>query len=719
MIGSTQFFLRVTALTLLCGILSVRVYAEELTDGPLPVSAVQPAVQSKEKAEPEESVISEPQSEARKEVSTLINGFAGYRFLRVDPYGGRAAPYEYLRSSPLFGGAYNSLDQDLKFALEGQYLNDKDYYGDLLTDYRGEYRLHLRTESLYHNLDHEQLGQNFTLAATPYVFRDLDPAGQYGVRVEQDQAAFRYKLHNYPLHVNLGYWRLFREGTEQLRFADALFEYSGANTISAVGRRVNQETHEGTAGFDVHLGVVDVIYNFKIREFFDREAIPRDFYTGRTSYDPDDPSLPGGFLQHNENPDSSFYSHTVKLHTSLSGGIVGAASYTYGQRVNRSSLSDFAGAAQTHATLQNAAGDFVYTPCKEFSLALKYRRQEVDQESPATLASQFDASVVNVRQPLATEKDSLTATFSVHASERLTFKGEYQGDFLRRDNVAFWDRPIANVSQDLPGNSFTNTGTLSVLARPLKGLLLEARYGYRAVDNPSYGTDFAERHEGWLFASYNSPNRWGVTANCRVARESNDQLERSTLPQQVVIPPNTYNYIQIDNPISRSRDTDSATASIWVAPFDGFALNASYSFLRARIDQGVLFESMALASPAALDATNYTTQAQIYLLSADYQLTEKLDLSATVQQVRSFSDFAPDLTSFPQGGDTSGIEAITRTETVESSLSARAEYQLLRHLSCTLDYSYRDYAEKSPGLFNGALFNGTVQAVMAYVSTKW
>jgi hypothetical protein len=308
---------------------------------------------------------------------------------------------------------------------------------------------------------------------------------------------------------------------------------------------------------------------------------------------------------------------------------------------------------------------------------------------------------------------------SVRATDLLTFKGEYKGDFLHRDNVVFWDRPIAKVSQDLPENSATNSGTVAVLSRPLKGLRLKAQYGYSVVNNPSYGIDFGEKHEGQLFASYNSLNRWGATVNYRIAREDNDQLERSTIPHQVVIPPNTFNFVQIDNPINRRRDSDAATASIWFTPTDSLTLGASYSFLRANIDQGVLFEVLAQAPPVALGTTSYTTQAQIYALSASYRLNEKVDLSVAVQQVRSFSDFSPDFVNFGNNRDTSGIEGITRTETVESSLSARAEYQLMKHLSCILDYSYRDYAEKTPGLFNGALFNGTVQTVMAYVSTKW
>ncbi len=181
---------------------------------------------------------------------------------------------------PPLAGCINRVGNDFNFLLDGNYLNDKDYFGDLLADYRGEYRFHLRTESLFHNLDHEKLEDKFS--GTGYQTNDQDPGGRYGERVEQDEASFRYKLHNFPLHINLGYWRLLRDGSSQLRFSDTMFGYSGTNTVNAMARRLNQETHEGNFGFDAHLGFVDLVYTFQIRDFSDNIATPTYNYTSRT-----------------------------------------------------------------------------------------------------------------------------------------------------------------------------------------------------------------------------------------------------------------------------------------------------------------------------------------------------------------------------------------------------------------------------------------------------
>ncbi len=709
MISYYKFILMATFTPLVCALLGSPVYAGE-SPGTTPVALeAVPADEAEYSLSLEGGAPDENLEKPRwEEPHTIADATAGYRFLHVDGFGGRAAEYDYLHSRPTFGGLINRLGSDFKFALEGNYLNEKDFSGDILTDYRGEYRFHLRTESLYHNLDHEPLEQNFTNAR--YQGIDQDPMGRYGIRAEQDEVSFRYKLHNYPLHVNLGYWRLFRDGTSQLRFSDTMFEYTGANTINSVGRRTNQETHEGRFGLDAHLGVVDLVYTFQIREFSDNAAIPVFPYVARTSTDPSLAPIAGGNEQHNENPDSRYLAHTVKLHTSLDGGIVGAASYTYGKRENRSALSSVQGAGVGRDTLQNVAGDFVYIPCNGFTLALKFRHQEVDRDNPAVLFVAADGSTLNVRPAMDTQKDAITATVSVRTNNRLTMKGEYKGEFLHRDNVASWSAPAAQVTQNLPGNSALQKGTAALLYRPVTGLRLKAQYSYSVSDNPSYGTSFGEKHEGELFASYNSLNRWGATANYRLAREINDGIVDTTFAHTF----SGTTFLPIGTATFRNRETDNVTLSLWVAPLPRFTLSGSYGLLRARTDQGVLFADLAISPPVAFANANYTTQAQIYGVTGVYNANERLDLSLALQEILSFSDYSPDQVVFSPTSSTANIGELSRTKTVQTSASARAEYHLTKNLSGVVDYTYRDYNEKIQRLANGA-----VHAISAYVSGKW
>jgi hypothetical protein len=633
----------------------------------------------------------------------ISDAFAGYRFFNVDGIGGRAAEYENLHSNPTLFGLLNYMGRENKYALEGNFLNDRDYYGELTYDHKGEYRFQLWTESLFHNLDHERpFSPDYTTAGgVPYSAVDRNPADSYGVRVEQDLAQFRYKLPRYPLHLNLGYWRMVKEGSMQQRFADQAFEGS-PNTIFSQSRNIDRVTHEGKFGFDVHLGLLDLIYDFKIRQFGDLTPTPSDFFIARTNATPGYVQHAAGVLPHDETPDSRFYSHTVKLHTSLSGGVVGAASYTYGKRENLSSMNGIQGANQTSDTMHNVAGDFTYTPCGFFSMALKYRRQEIDRDAPdilTTTIAAYSNPIFTVRPAIDTVKDTVTATLSFLPIKLLTIKGEYKGEFLSRDNLDGWNRPGTTASMILPDRVDVHKGTLTLLSRPLKGLRLKAQYSYSSADNAIYGNAFEQKHDGSVLVTYNSPRNWGVTANARIIRESSDHLTISSL--DLVTPSETFQ-------LPRERTVDNATLSFWFVPVQNLTVSGSYGLLRSNTDQGILFSGTL---PGSYSPANYTSQAQVYSVSAVYRFDEKLDLSLALQQVRSYSIFTPAFANPALAGD---VQRISQTKTVESSLSARAEYRLTKNFSCALDYSYRDYDEKLQ-----RLANGTVQTVSAFVRAKW
>ena len=639
-------------------------------------------------------------------------GRLGYSLISVDGYGGRASEYGFLHSSRSGGLFYRSLEKDGNFELEGNFLNEHDYHGDLLVDYQGDYRLHLRTESLFHNTDRELLfSPPFTSSqssgAPASYSASQDPPANYGVSVTQDLAEFRYRLHNFPLHVNLGYWRLVKEGTVQQRFADVAFE-GASNTVYARGRALEHQTQEGHLGLDAHLGWVDLIYDFRVRVFEDRQATPRDPYAVRNLA-----GAPDQLLQHNEDPDSRFLSHTVKLHTSLAGGIVGSASYSIDQRENLSRLTDTSGAKYSEVVLQNLAGDFVYTPCKEFSLALKYRRQQLDNGDRGPIVS----SNVNLlpqaqlaKPPVDSTKDIALATLSFKPAKELTVSGEYRGEVLTRNHVS--ELP-STTTWALPEDSATQKGSLALLYHPSKGIRVTAKYSYQTTDHPSYGTSFQQKHEGQFLATYTTA-RWGATANLTARREWNDQVEHFFVDAPFADPVS----YTASAPLSRDRATENANLGVWFTPMARVTLSANYAYLHNRVNQGILFTGVdlnQLADPPT--AANFTTRSQVYGVNASCAATEKLDLSLMLQQIRSGSSFTPQDAVFTVApGDTSGIQEITRQDTVISSASARGEYRFTRLLSGSLEYTLQDYNEKNPVY---SAYNGTVHAVVAYLSAKW
>jgi hypothetical protein len=641
----------------------------------------------------------------KTEIHSYIDTYAGYRLLSENGNGKAAAMYDYLNSGLFAGVSMGYLSPALKYVLDAAYLNNKDYYGDLLLDYAGYYRGHLRTESLYHNLTSQDLfDQTFRLfGADFHSSATLD--NNFGVRVEQDMIAFRVKMHDFPLHINLGYWHLQKSGARQLLFGDTgLFERTvipsseySTNMIYSRSRKIDRTTDEGSIGFDSHLGLLDLAYSFQIRQFTDNSyTIDPIVYANR--YRPDNGFQEKVYQENNIAPDSRFLNHTLKLHSSMAGGVVGAASYSISRRDNRTQYTDFKGADYASTNLQNIAGDINYTPLKEFSLALKYRRQEIDNNAREISLLTSDRYM---RPAIDSQKNIIIATLSVRPNNLITIKGEYKGEYLHRDLNAL-DRNVHNT--DMNENEETHRWTLGLNSKPFKGLKLRTQYNYTVTNNSSYGTSFEEKHEGDVMAVYNYANKWGATSSYRRSKEINDKISINVLTFDSSF--STY-----PTTLYRERSLDNFTSSIWLIPIDKLTFSANYSYLRSSIDQAVLFTSI---SPVYSSATNFKSNSQVYGLNAVYQMTDKLDLSVSVQEVLSSSEFDPVFVTFSSNEDTSGITELSRLKIVDSILSARADYRIHKNINCSLEYSYREYDDKY-----SSANDGKVQLVKLILSSKW
>jgi len=691
--------------------LTLPVYAEEI---PAVTEDLQ-QLQEKNPDEQEETEVEKielPLTETKIETHSQLLTMAGYRFFSFDGHAGRAAEYEDLHSGPTFGLTNSILGRDHKFIVDGSFLSDNDYSGDLTYDYMGAYRVHLRSESLYHNLDRfpSSVPNAFSFFGTPYQGDSTNDAARYGMRVEQDLASLRARMGYYPIHLNLQYWRMLREGNEQLRYADhAFFPSTATNTIYSVNRPVNRETHEGKLGFDAHLGPIDLIYNFTLRQYTDHAGTPSDSFVARL--DPLHPEYlqrAGGTFDHNETPDSRYLAHSVKLHTEQTGGIVVASAYTFAQRTNRSSQTQVSGVNGLTDTLHTAAGDLVYTPCKEFSLAVRFRHQEIDRETATVTMSQFSPSTMNAYQGIDTNRDIISTILSFRPVNDYTVKAEYRGDFLRRSNVVAWD-PFANniAGMTLPENEEIHRGIISFMARPLKGLRLKARYSYTANGQPAYGTSYDERHEGQLLATYTMKDRWGISANYLNSHEYNGSKSISTL--QAFADP-------ITNPLTnyalpRDKTMVSASASIWANFFAGrLNVTGTGGLLKNSIDQDILYAATTAGSSAA---ANYTSNAILYGITASLRPVEKLDISLAFQQVISDAEFDPAYLQFATN-DTTGVKELSWLKTVENSVSFKAAYDLSKYVTCGVDYRYRHYSDE-----RDAIYDGAIHAITASMSAKW
>jgi hypothetical protein len=421
--------------------------------------------------------------------------------------------------------------------------------------------------------------------------------------------------------------------------------------------------------------------------------------------------------------DSRVTSHTIKLYSDMSGGLVGTAAYSLTRRENSVNNGDARPSSEPAATLQSTAGDLSYTPFKELSFALKYRRLQVDNDSPATVFypySQRPAApppvpgvytatpgVLLVRPSVDTVRDTLSFSGTWRPSQQLTCRLEYRAVLESRDNVPSNNPALAGDPTAIRGeNRQTHTGTVTASWKPVPGLKVNATYSYSSTDNPDWIASASDSHKGELFLTYTRNGLWGATASFITTYESNESVASTIAPAPVA-----------DYLLPREHRAHSANGSVWFSPLERLTITANYSFLNTDTDQSVLFANL-ITNPWPVVATNYRSTAHVYGIDAVYALTEKLDLSLGFQQVFSTSRFDVPDRLFALAGSasvftTSGITSLTRLDTTETGVTARADWHIAKNLGCMLDYSFRKYRSGDP------LFDGSVHTTMLMLTSRW
>lgn len=660
------------------------------------------AVEPADAAEPETEQESIDTNQPAKTVNSASVA-AGYHFITPDGATVAAAPFERLKSGAIGSFSAATLGSDLKLKVDGMFIHEDDYQSELAFDYGGFVRLQASCEALWHNLLREKVDPGSLIG-----LNELDPGVTYGIRTTTTQARTRIKLGNNPFHLNLGYWELRREGNDQLRFSD---HYWSGGTIITDANRVDRVTREGSVGLDAHLGFVDFSYGFRLRDFSNREDAPRYNFTN----DAFGALVPGNHA-HNTIPDSRVTSHTFKLFSDMSGGLVGSAVYTLTERENMGGQGEAVPSRRPSDLIHLAAGDISYTPSKLYSFALKYRHQEIEHTTPTSLLYPFIATPLTVHPAPSTYRDVVTASAIFRPYPKMIYRLEYSAELESRDNVLNAqspDIPAGGVHSD---TRLTHTGKTSFYWRPTNGVKVNASYSYATCDNPAYRASFSDRHVGKLLLTYVDAGKWGVTSSYLIQHDNGESSAWVLPPSDLVV--STGNTASLHALPRRSR-SNSANASLWFSPLERLTITTSYSFLQSKIDQTALLTNI---SRNALAATRYLSTSHMYGINANYAATEQLDLSLALQQVFSKENYHVPLISPFTATNTSGevtnysstgITRLSRLDTTETGFSARADWRVTSHLGCVLDYSFRVYNS------GYEIYDGSVHTTMVSLKARW
>lgn len=686
----------------------------------------------------------------------------GYRAVSTDGNPDRAAEYSFLESSPTLGLEARGGSGIEHFIFEGAYLNENDYRAEAHYDHGGLVRFGLRTERFYHNLDHIPYetsvpeARQDAVASNPatgddvlrVIFSDKDPGEDYGIRLDTNEARFRGKFKAFPAHLNLSYWRFEKKGDRQLRFVeegyeipdptdypDATVEGGSCNAchMQSRTRDIDRVTDEFTASVDAHLGPIDLIVEQLYREFRDREPIPVDTFGGHSF-------RPPGKYQHDEDPDSKLTETTLKLHTSLSGGVIAAGSFTIGERENRTDLAggqplgvDGVGSETDY---YKASGDLTYIPSPQWTFNFRYRLLDLDADNPARIGAY--GREFPVRENIDLRRASHEAKIVYRPSRNLTLKADYQLEDLDRGNtggpMAHHGSSLNNADPtddaidlvwELPKEEILQRFKIGLLARPLgtRSLKLNLWYQYRTSDDPAYAASFENRHELFFGSTYAPSANWGINLTAKALTEENDRqkevLFRTTTGGE--------RDEEITVELDREREQQDFSLGLWANPASRLSAGVNYGFMRTRIRQDLLFGNdlgdSGAATPVPIhsiqdELVEYSQRVHTVSANASLQCSETLVLRADGYHIRSFAEFSPgffvaaSLLNFP--ASSTGLKELSRLDIRQNGMSAGLDWKPANSWRYSLRFTFDDYEDR-----DSSVFDGTVQTYMASVSRFW
>ena len=574
-----------------------------------------------------------------------------------------AGEYDYLKSSA--AGAFDLEWDPLphRFVFESYILNKKDFFGEMDYSYLDVVVFNAYTRGVYHNLNHYSFGPDDLTTLSPS-FTDKNPDDLYAIENALTRAFIRFKTPDFPLHLFAEIREVERNGTIQQRF---LRGFTGGLDKVSQTRTIDWNTEDVKVGVNSHLGPVEAEYSHTEKTFAATgEKKLFDTYTS-----------PAASIPHNFVPDLKSSTDTIKLHTSYSGRLALAGTYTNGDKKNEDS-----GAG---VKFTNAAGDLTYMPWTSVIMSLKYRHYEIDSNNPDTVnnVTPTGTTVVNVRDSISSTRDAVNGTIRYRATDRLTLRAEYGTETTDRTTGGNWD---------LPESTTKNTTRLGLVYYVMKKVTFRADGSMIKVDNPAYATDPDSAGTARASISWMPTARTSTMFSYSMALESRDQLGA---------------------PLgggSRKTQRDQGLASFTVMVGDRSSVTASYSYFKNKVDQTLTLPDGTGAFQFE-PGVPYADVAHVGSLALTVAPVEGVNVTASA--ARSYSRGAFDLNgSVPNTG--SDITQLSDMKVIDTVIAAGIEMEFNKNVGTEIQGQYRKYDDE---LDNAQ--DGTVKTIMATLSLKW
>ncbi len=585
----------------------------------------------------------------------------GYRWVLQE--GGTAAgEYEYLHPSLAGRALIEYAPLPHRFLFETFVENEKDVYGEFDYAYSDLVMFMSHVRKSYHNLPHLSLGEDDPLTASPSM-TDLDPQGEYFNESTMARAHLRLKTPDFPFHLYLEARSLEKKGTVQQRF---MRSFANGFARASQAREIDFETTEAKVIVNSHVNFLEIEYSRAVKEFGNaRDKALSD----STAVD----------YTHNQVSDTESATDTIKVHTSHTGRIAAAATYSSGERENLDS--------KVKAEFVNAGGDLTWIPSKDVTVSLKYRRHEVTQEAPATVdsVSLTGATTYPVKDAIGYTKDAVSGYVRYRATDRLTVRAEAVHDTLTREfDPGAWalDEEITRV-----------TARFGATYRLSNRMMLRGDVSRQTADAPADSventyadtTDSARGLLTWMPASW-----FNLSLSAGTVRETRDDLAA---------------------PFTGARETERNRAQTSLSFLAGkrTAIIPTYAFYQNKNASAVAYTD-ASNGITSEEKVPYGDTAHVAALAATHALTDNVTLTADAARTWSRGSWRNAGTVAGSGG----IADLTNLKLIETEAGGEVAVRYSKNVGAELRYRYRELDDRIDDAEDGK-----VQLILATLTVAW
>jgi len=594
--------------------------------------------------------------------------FLGYRWLSSED-SLKAAEYIHPHSSATFGLNLLSCPLPFRYHVNTEFLSDQDFYSDAGFAYKDMVLFRDLLVGVRHNLPH--LSYQFPGEAG-LVYTERNAGDSYHLDFTSNLLSLRLKAPDFPLHVFANQRHVEQDGTVQQRFL--VGSLSSVEMVSQ-SRDIDWKSNALKLGANSHLGPVEVEYSHEQARFDPGgNSILYDDY-------PASAIMPAGNYPHHVVPETESSAHSLKVHSSYTGGIVTAAGLSNLQQKNNYSL--------TESTTWKGSFDFSWIPDPLVGLFFKYRHKKVDMDTP-DIVSRAGLSNLAVREGISYDKDVFSLSTRYRPLNILSLFATYEFSHLERKEIAEWVL--------LPGQTNIHSINFTAQARPLKTVKATASYEYKHYNQPAYNS------------TPDNSNKLRLTTTCTPAPWASIFLEYILS----VTERSALHYF--NNATSLTQETgerdgrrDQLLASLTTQLSPKASLTASWFYQRWNVEQDLTYGKWPEGAESPpwryFDAgVPYTDKANSFALSLQYLPQEDTTLTAGLsytiaEGTTGYDDVA--------GGAPFSLSSFSAMKTSETGLSLAIAKKLSREWEVILR-SYLDiYNDRAYGLLDGNVFTAT------------